>query len=160
MDVGFTGTQDGMTDDQKYVVKQLLWYLKPSIVHHGDCIGADAEFHGICRRLPWDVRIVGHPGMDRRGRSLKRAYCDVDGCNPTLPYLDRNRMIIYHSNILIATPKGFEEELRSGTWMTIRLAKAKAMFRDVVFPDGTVEHGFAEQPTKTTDWKGKKFNES
>ena len=45
MKLGFTGTRRGMTSDQQIRVTLLVAELGPKEAHHGDCVGADAEFH-------------------------------------------------------------------------------------------------------------------
>jgi hypothetical protein len=52
----------------------------------------------------------------------KRAFCQGDVVLTPRPYLVRNRHIVDASSVLIATPKG-DEELRSGTWSTVRYAR-------------------------------------
>ncbi len=51
MKVGFTGTRKGMTEFQKTEVRRLLteyMHGRDMEAHHGDCIGADTDFHNIC----------------------------------------------------------------------------------------------------------------
>jgi hypothetical protein len=43
---GFTGTRQGMTAEQKSVLRNLLGGGAGEF-HHGDCIGADSEGHDI-----------------------------------------------------------------------------------------------------------------
>jgi len=45
MRVGFTGTSQGMTRPQQEAVAALLLDPVPNEAHHGNCVGADAEFH-------------------------------------------------------------------------------------------------------------------
>lgn len=135
--IGFTGTQDGMTLWQRHNVNKLLVNLNPTEVHHGDCIGADAQFHTICKGL--HIQVVGHPGKNERGQSPKRAYCDLDEEKPALPYLDRNDNIVKACDVLIAAPKGDQEEKRSGTWYTIRRAFRMNRTIYILFPHGRVE---------------------
>jgi hypothetical protein len=125
MIIGFTGTRNGMTDEQKKNVGEALVSMEPTEVHHGDCIGADAEFHDICLTLKkiMNIRIVIHPPKDEK----YRAFCEgADEIWAKREYLDRNHDIVDCSDILIGAPKG-EETLRSGTWATIRYARKKNM---------------------------------
>jgi hypothetical protein len=57
-----------------------------------------------------------------------------------LPYLARNKVIVHHTEMMVAAPNGRVERLRSGTWSTVRFAKEK-MKRIVwlFYPDGTID---------------------
>lgn len=118
MIIGFTGTQIGMSDRQKMSLRRHLVSVGATEFHHGDCIGADADAHWIAIGL--GCRIVIHPPEI----SSKRAFCKWADCElPAKPYLDRNHDIVDCCDKLIAAPKSLEEELRSGTWATVRYAK-------------------------------------
>lgn len=134
--VGFTGTQRGMTLKQRDKVVDLLLDIKPQWGIHGDCIGADRDFNKICRTL--NIKTEAYPGTDHYGRSPKRAYCRVNLCHPPKPYLVRNSLIVGRSNAMIATPGEVEEQLRSGTWSTIRTARRNPnTYLYVILPDGS-----------------------
>lgn len=117
--MGFTGTQHGMTRLQKALFEGALARLCPEVFHHGDCIGADAEAHAMVRAAAPKCRIEVHPPQD----DSKRAFCDGDKMWPPRPYLARNRNIVFCCDELIAAPFTQIEELRSGTWATIRYAR-------------------------------------
>jgi hypothetical protein len=142
--VGFTGTQRGMTPEQK---KNVLYELlsngrRPSVAHHGDCIGADADFHYIVsRRLQVGDKIVIHPPVDPSKRAFMDRIlfkCKVEVLVPK-PYLERNHDIVDAADFMIATPGEREEQLRSGTWATIRYAKKRGVPLRIIYPDGTGE---------------------
>ena len=124
MKIGFTGTQDGMSQHQKEQFVLIMQELLPIEFHHGDCIGADAEAHDIVREFFPDVKITIHPPLNKN----KRAFRVGDVQKDLLSYLDRNKMIVDETNLLIATPKGNKEVLRSGTWSTVRYARKKEKF--------------------------------
>ena len=135
--VGFTGTQTGMTNEQAATVSKIFSELGEFELHHGDCIGADSQAHAItsaCKNL---VGIVVHPPIDSRKRAFCR-YCISDERAPR-EYLIRNHDIVDETERLIATPKSTEEELRSGTWATIRYAHQQGRRVDIVLPDGSVD---------------------
>ena len=50
------------------------------------------------------------------------------------PYLERNKEIVASSNLLIACPVGDKEELRSGTWSTVRFARKICTELVIVYP--------------------------
>lgn len=130
MIVGFTGTQRGMTEAQWAAFWSLLVERAPGDFHEGDCIGADAQAaHGA--RLA-GFRVIGHPPTN----SSKRAFFPADEWREPLPYLDRNKRIVAASQEMIATPGEFEEQLRSGTWSTVRYARRLGRPCHVILPDG------------------------
>lgn len=138
MKIGFTGTQKGMNDFQSYVFAYIIDGLKPSMLnafefHHGDCIGADAQAHRIV--MSTHAEIVIHPPKN----NSKRAYCKSSNILPEKEYLERNRDIVDWSDIIIATPFEDKEILRSGTWSTVRYAKANNKFVYLILPNGKIE---------------------
>ena len=137
MKVGFTGTQDGMTDDQVTLIVEIVSELtEMAEMHHGDCIGADEQFFTIVRTLLPDVQITGHLPEDES----KRAFCESDvECKP-LPYLDRNKNIVAEADVLFVIPKGSNETLRSGTWATVRHARKVGVPRAIIWPDGKYKY--------------------
>jgi hypothetical protein len=160
--IGFTGTREGMTDEQRSVLQLVLETSlavhniytvgeapEAPAFHHGDCVGADAQAHEIARAAGWTI-ILHPPDNDSQ-----RAFCKLVGEEPELvreplPYLERNKQICEHTNMLIACPGTMGELLRSGTWSTVRYARDR---RDqwrtghpilVIWPNGV------------TTWDGKK----
>lgn len=134
MDVGFTGTQRGMTPHQMAVVRDILRTLGGGEFHHGDCIGADSQAHDIaldCGYLP-----ILHPPNDPK----KRAWREVPShlMRSERAYLVRNRHIVDETKWLIAAPGEPEEQLRSGTWSTVRYAKRRGKKIALVLPNGRV----------------------
>lgn len=130
--VGFTGTQKGMTDAQIEVV-ELLMENMPAVLyaHHGDCIGADAQFDSIAQKKGFD--IIQHPPRN----ASKRAWCeDWSVMSDEEDYMIRNQAIVDSCERMIATPGGFDEELRSGTWATIRRARKANRDLTIIYPDG------------------------
>lgn len=143
MKIGFTGTQTGMTEMQQKVFYQVMLDFGGTKTqkefHHGDCIGADAQAHRLaCCSLGWKPII--HPPRN----PSKRAWCATTWpCPefqvlPTKEYLERNHDIVDTSFALIATPAQDEEQLRSGTWATIRYAKKKNIHLAIIYPLGNI----------------------
>lgn len=125
--IGFTGTEQGMTELQKTGLSNYLKQYRRDF-HHGDCIGADEEAHQIAMRLGY--KIVIHPPIN----SKKRAFCKEGYILPAKEYLIRNRDIVYSSDILVATPKEREEVQRSGVWSTIRFARKIGNKVKIIYP--------------------------
>lgn len=129
--LAFTGTQQGMTPAQRQRYNQVFAELRPAWLHHGDCVGADAEAHDDSFS---DTRIHIHPCNIPSKRAWKFHYHKRE---KELPPLERNRVMVDVSEALVATPKGMEEELRSGTWATVRYARKQQKPVHIVWPDGS-----------------------
>lgn len=131
---GFTGTQRGMTPQQKGAVRSLL--AACSCLHHGCCIGADRDAHLIA--VEYGIDMVLHPPLDPKKEASLPLGSGAVMIWERKPYLDRNQDIVDETAALIATPKGYEEELRSGTWATIRYAKKRGKPILLILPDGAL----------------------
>lgn len=138
MILSFTGTQEGMTFKQMDQVRRLLEELTPTMVIHGDCIGADSEFHSIVdtwrKKNGIYIPIKIYPSDNEK----KRANCDSDIIMPQKPPLERNRDIALEGDRLLACPKEMIPIIRSGTWTTIRNAKKFGKIVYIVYPNGKV----------------------
>ena len=123
--IGFTGNRYGLNSDQKDQIAIILDKYDNIIVSHGDCVGSDTDFHNLCvkyRNEHPDKKIIIHiyPPNNR----VLRGFNKGDLHMAEKPYLQRNLDIIINSSILIACPVDKnKEELRSGTWSTIRNAR-------------------------------------
>jgi len=134
--VGFTGTQEGMTGQQESKLTKLLSVISDlygrSEFHHGDCIGADAMAHTIAIRLEYN--IVVHPPINE----VKRAHViNYKHIHTPKEYIARNHAIVDACDVLLATPKTINEELRSGTWATVRYARKQRKTAIVIYPNGS-----------------------
>lgn len=154
--IGFTGTQEGynggasLEDQGERGRTMFAWlaYLRARLklieVHHGDCVGSDLDCHEQCRAM--GIPRVLHPPVNPALRAFAHKR---DGVGYTIsaantstvldpePYLDRDWVIVDRTQILLAAPKGKAEEQRSGTWATIRHARAAKRWIIIVYPDGT-----------------------
>jgi hypothetical protein len=102
------------------------------------CIGADAQFSyavvdvvEVGSELPHEV---AHPS---NLKSLQMKDCWAEEVRKPLPPLERNRNIVDVVDVLLAAPKG-PEELRSGTWSTVRYCRKVQKPLAILWPDGTV----------------------
>lgn len=133
-EMGFTGTQVGQTLEQKHSVRALFLLHGVQTLHHGCCYGADEDAHAIACEL--GMRTVGHPPLN----TSKMADVSCDECRVPDDYLVRNRNIVCESSALIACPKEETgEELRSGTWATVRYARQLKRPIYIVRPSGRVQ---------------------
>lgn len=139
--IGFTGTRLGMTPEQRQTVKELI-----SVIHfaakgagtsqtvglHGDCIGADADFHKICveQEIPVECRPCTFDSLRAKTGAKERAA-------PTTPMV-RNRAIVDDAFVMFACPPN-DIPIRkgSGTWATIRYTKKRNKPLVTIFPNGT-----------------------
>lgn len=135
MDVGFTGSQKGMTPDQIKTVMEIVEGLPEEVtLHHGDCIGSDHQMHVMVDTLkPGSLKHI-HPPLDES----KAVGLDGDFKARPKEYLKRNQDIVGAAELMIATPDGFKEKGRgSGTWYTIRHSRKTSTPIIVVYPDGS-----------------------
>ena len=130
MKVGFTGTRHGMSEHQKDMLE--LWFDTHfdeglDEFHQGDCEGAD-EYAFEVAKFYFKKQVV-HPPIETKHRAYTidesfPVYMPKEyGYRKPKDYLDRNHDIVDEIDILIAAPQTLEEELRSGTWATIRYAR-------------------------------------
>lgn len=116
MKVAFTGTRQGMSAAQRRSVAAWINLLNQAHIfrefHHGAAIGADQE--AVAMADDGHVKIVEHPA----------------GADP----LARNRAMVDLCDLLIACPAKRQEELRSGTWATIRYARRQGVPTLTVWP--------------------------
>jgi hypothetical protein len=119
MIIAFTGNRYGLTEEQKTGIKNILARTdKPVTVLHGDCVGADTDFHNLCSDLEIDIHVF--PPDDDKLRGFNQGSVIM---RPR-PYLKRNEDMIKKCDMLIACPTDKNKEiLRSGTWATIRKAR-------------------------------------
>lgn len=128
MTIGFTGTRLGMTNLQRTRLDWLLDVLvrgsrsrgEAVTFHHGaDMDGSDGEAEEIAvMHIPRD-QVVRHAPKTRTAKDL----------------LARDRDIANVVAILIGAPRTDKEELRSGTWATVRYAR-QAGIPIVMLPRG------------------------
>lgn len=140
MRVGFTGTQAGMTQMQMVSFINVMEHIHSiSMIdefHHGDCTGSDEEAHELVSvYLKWPDIFI-HPPVNQS----KQAFCAGHFRFRPKPYLDRNHDIVDSTDVLVGTPKENTEQLRSGTWATIRYAKKKGKYLVIIWPDGSAKY--------------------
>lgn len=135
MDVGFTGTREGITPAQNNNLIAWLSSHTRGTFRHGDCVGADKAAHDAAMLFGWYVHV--HPGPDSRFRAHVTGY---NVLHPVMPNLERNAAIVNAADILLACPSG-PETLRSGTWSTIRKARKRGILVTLFWPDGSISDG-------------------
>jgi len=112
-----------MTAAQRCEVDKWLSLNDVVLGRHGDCVGADAQFHDLL--VERDIPIAIHPPMNDSARAFCSTGNIVEVCE-SLSYLARNRMIVKQSEVLLATPREGHEPAPArgqGTWSTVRFAR-------------------------------------
>lgn len=155
MILGFTGTRKGLTPAQRaqlpsvLVVQPLLkssdgmFGIDPIRTLHGGAAGADQEFHDwLMEATPWmsvPPLIEIYPTEDRAQLWYSRDSRQVNWCvHPGSDPLTRNRIIATRCDALLACPAEATEQLRSGTWSTVRYARKASKPVTLLLPDGKV----------------------
>lgn len=143
MKIGFTGTREGMTFEQKRSLASILsWYASHENAkefHHGNCVGADEEAARIADSYQYVT--VSHPSTLIEYDS--RYESDVTLLRK--PPLKRNQDIVRECEIVIATPKERTEPapLRGqGTWSTVRYARKRDVKCIIIWPDGVCDNAY------------------
>jgi len=140
MMVGFTGTRNGLLHPQHRKLVDVVSKLTLTAFVHGGCRGADTLAHYAVRESFPDIPIFILPTNHDSGSVVTMPM--YPGKNIVLQprkALDRNRIIVRVVCGLIATPRLMKEELRSGTWYTIRQARKRGVPVLIVWPDGSAE---------------------
>jgi len=139
VNVGFTGTQNGMREDQRVAVKRLLAELYTSNddeFHYGACIGADTQ-------AVWAALEIGYTVLAYQANNVaqsKHGLIPQDAILVTpMAALTRNKRIVDNTDILVVAPQRVSETLRSGTWATVRYARKQGKPIIYVWPDGRVQ---------------------
>jgi hypothetical protein len=136
MVVAFTGTQNGMTETQRDAVRGVLRSVKKwdSIFLYGACVGADSQ--AMLEALALGFQIVAYPANN--------VSASKHGLIPTIavereaePALARNRRMVSEAELLLAAPHG-REQLRSGTWATVRYARRCNLPIVICWPNGLI----------------------
>ena len=103
--IGFTGTRNGMSEEQIGAFKEIIKSKKSNEFHHGMCIGSDKQVHNIVKNKK--IKVVGHPPTFKKFM----AECDCDIFMKPHDYLKRNKNIdIYQAKvkeILIKNKKAY-----------------------------------------------------
>ena len=128
-----------MTPNQKLWVREKLVCFKAAGAvrfHHGACIGSDEQAARIAKDLGY--YIVAHPGYNPRnpeGRMYRSNFVGNDEVREEKPFIARDHDIVDETDHMIATPISEIEEVRSGTWSTIRFARKHQKPIEIVYPD-------------------------
>ena len=138
--LGFTGTQRGLSPQQIFFVQMFVREFtrqcdllrEAALGRHGCCVGADEQFHrmGTFGNVP----MITHPG-----HIPEKTSTSCSGVFHHLPRntLERNQLVVSRSWALLVCPSTDVEQVRSGTWATIRYARRVRKPHVQVNLDGT-----------------------
>lgn len=130
MRIGVTGTRSGMNERQLRAVLEFMGGFDPAEteLHHGDCVGADAEVAEMANML--GMRTVCHPPE----KDDLRAWHVSDETRKPLSYFARNRNIVDETELLLVVPYQDQHQTNGGTWYTHDYAKKKGKAVEVFLP--------------------------
>ena len=126
--VGITGTRKGVSSARMSKLEKQLCKImdqtgKDIDLHHGDCVGVDADAHSVAVKLGQKVTL--HPPDNKKLRAHKNHWrCTFE---EPKPYLERNKDIVNQSKILIGMPIDPNVKSRGGTWSTIDYARKQGV---------------------------------
>lgn len=140
--VGFTATRT-LTHEGRLIIRQTLEGLNIEQPENTEFTtgGADGGDKFIAHQLraiyPEALHRIALPAtFDEKWVRMFEIGEDfnyrIEVIETNSPPLKRNHTILDHSQYLVGFPKGPKEERRSGTWATIRYAKAREMPTKIV----------------------------
>ena len=127
-----------MTSHQKIQVRDALlfyWERGARKFRHGLCIGSDEQAAAIAKEIGYYV--IAHPGYNPKkpeNRMFRSDFDKNDEVLPEKPFIKRDHDIVDQSDEMIATPLSWEEQVRSGTWTTVRYARNKDKPIKICYP--------------------------
>lgn len=130
--VGVTATRQGATVAQLDRAIEFLSEWPPPELHHGDCLGGDADLDAVAVAL--GIPRVVHPPTN----AALRAFCVGEVILSPETYKVRNQRIVLATGVLLAFPAIAEEQKFGGTWGTVRYARSRGRPVIVVLPDGSL----------------------
>jgi hypothetical protein len=133
MKIGITGTRKCITQEQQKSLHDLLESFIPYEMHHGDCIGADAQAHSVA--ILHEQKTVLHKPINT---SLV-ANCLGDEERLPLEYHARDRQIVIETDILIALPLTEPMQTRGGTYYTFSFSEKMKKPSIIIWPNGRVQ---------------------
>lgn len=135
--LGFTGTRRGLSSEQRNTLAFFLALAMPELgaccLVHGGCVGADECAAVMAHEIGYTT--IEYPSNIEAQRTAFKSTVS----HAPMPPLDRNPLIVSNAQVLVACPRGFEEERRSGTWATVRYARRSCVPIVFIWPDGTVD---------------------
>lgn len=145
--IAVTATRQGLTLQQKHTLEKLLDILPRAEtltqfqVYHGAALGGDQQVAEIFHRRRAELgvsRIVAFPSDIPTQVSIRSLMLSDEKKEPAPP-LARNATMVRDAWLVLAFPARATEEVRSGTWATIRNARRWGLYHMIVWPNGACE---------------------
>ena len=150
--VSFTGTQKGMSAEQKAWFRTLIADLRPKVFRHGACVGSDTDAVEIVHEMfgkDGKCKIIAHPGVfasrpgDLSCRSERAMLLSHEHRKPET-MLARNRTMVQLADAVAACPAfrlrdAIVGQSPGGTWYTANFALAAKKPLHIGYPDGSSE---------------------
>lgn len=147
--IAFTGTRKGMTPAQIEVVTKFIHWCAPHGIFHGGCKGADEQLHQMA--LEMGIPVVVYPSDKKEWwGNWKGAKVVKD----PMPSLERNKIMVDRTTLLVAAPFEYIEQPRGGTWCTMRYAQQQQRIVEIAWRDGGVGFRRPLQPLSRLDMVG------
>jgi len=141
----FTGTRKPVTDEQLDQMYTIMRRLKDqhgyNRIFHGCAKESDRRAHLMAVALGLDRELYPSNDEQETWASSQRSG-GTTIIYPMRPPLDRNHYMLDRAGTntrLIAVPHLSVEEIRSGTWATVRYARMLKRRITILWPDGRVE---------------------
>jgi hypothetical protein len=128
MKIGITGTRQGMNKKQRDDIVSFLLEVRAQELHHGDCVGVDAEAAEIAQRIGYIT--VCHPPI----KNGLRANHKSDIIKEELNHFHRNRNIVDGTDMLLVVPLQNQHQSKGGTWYTHDYAVKKGKPVVIFYP--------------------------
>lgn len=142
MHIAVSGSKYGMSEAQVFMFGMLLGKLLQEdseiTIHHGDCIGVDSAVASLTEAH--NIPVIVHPPVNDRYKGYNETRPNVVAVREPKDYLDRNHDMVDECFMHVAMPNTTKEQLRSGTWATVRYARKKGKPVAVIYPNGYVEN--------------------
>lgn len=137
---GFTGTSAGLAilQEGRLVSYMTDLFYSPESINiavHGGCDGGDDAFHEICVKLGVPIEIF--PSPKQAQKSWPGDNVLVHPVTPGTP-LNRNHKIVARATQMVACPWEEVEQIRSGTWATVRYTRAARKPLVMIYPNGSI----------------------
>lgn len=140
---GFTATRQVRACDLDLIRDVILTLPSKILVVTGGCIGGDAVIARMARKRGLDVHTILPANRAQVDPDWAQHCTSFQEMPPGTDYRDRNQAIVRMSDTIIGFPQFSETDprsRRSGTWMTLRLARRAEKSVEIWYLGNEDEH--------------------